>query len=233
MPAVEFCDLHPWDLSYHEAIAVQRRLASLVQREGELRDDAVRLVAGVDVAAGRRGGMGVGAVAVLSYPQLEPVETVVSEAPVTVPYIPGLLSFREVPLLREAFRRLRSTPDLLIVDGHGYAHPRRFGLACHLGLLLDLPAIGCGKSRLVGEETPPAGGRGSSTPLVDGGEVIGSVLRTQDGVRPLYVSVGHRLSLKACEMWVLDCARRFRLPEPVRLADQAARAARRAASARL
>jgi deoxyribonuclease V len=228
MRAVDYRDLHPWDLSYREAIAWQRRLASMVVREGDLPEGAVRLVAGADVAAGRAGKVGVAAVVVVSYPELEPVETVVAEAPVTVPYIPGLLSFREAPLLREAFRRLRTTPDLLIVDGQGYAHPRRFGLACHLGLLLDLPAIGCAKSRLCGEASPLGLARGSVAPLVDAGEIIGSLVRTRTGVRPVYVSVGHRLSLQACEAWVLRCARRFRLPEPARLADQAARARKRA-----
>ncbi|HXF51029.1 MAG TPA: deoxyribonuclease V [Dehalococcoidia bacterium] len=221
-------DLHPWDLSYREAIETQRRLAPLVVREGDLPEAAVRLIAGADIAAGRRGGVAVAAVVVVSYPDLEPVETVVVEAPVTTPYIPGLLSFREAPILCEAFRRLRSIPDLLIVDGQGYAHPRRFGLACHLGLLLDLPAIGCAKSRLCGVETPPGPERGSVTPLVDDGEVIGSVVRTQTGVRPVYVSVGHRLSLRACEDWTLRCAPKFRLPEPTRLADHAARERKRA-----
>lgn len=221
-------DLHPWDLSYREAVALQRRLASMVVREGDLPEKAVRLVAGADVAAGRAGRIGVAAVVVVSYPELEPVETVVVEAPVTAPYIPGLLSFREAPVLVEAFRRLRAMPDLLIVDGHGYAHPRRFGLACHLGLLLDLPTIGCAKSRLCGEESPLGAERGSVAALTDAGEVIGSLVRTQTGIRPVYVSVGHRLSLEACEAWVLRCARRFRLPEPTRLADHAARERKRA-----
>lgn len=228
MAPVEFRDLHPWDRSYREAIETQRRLAPLVARQGDLPEQAVRLIAGADIAAGRRGEIAVAAVVVVSYPGLEAVETVVVETPVTTPYIPGLLSFREAPVLREAFRRLRSAPDLLIVDGQGYAHPRRFGLACHLGLLLDLPTIGCAKSRLCGEETPLGHERGSVAPLVDGGEVIGSVVRTRTGVRPVYVSVGHRLDLRACEAWVLRCAPRFRLPEPTRLADQAARARKRA-----
>lgn len=228
MRTMEFRDLHSWDLSYRDAVALQRELASLVVRDGELPEHAVRFIAGADVAAGRAGKIGVAAVVVVSYPELEPVETVVVDARVTVPYIPGLLSFREVPILREAFRRLRTTPDLLIVDGHGYAHPRRFGLACHLGLLLDLPTIGCAKSRLCGVEAPLGPERGSVAPLVDAGEIIGSTVRTRTNVRPVYVSVGHRLSLQACEAWVLRCAPTFRLPEPTRLADQAARARKRA-----
>ncbi len=227
MASVEFRDLHPWDLSYRDAVALQRELATLVVHEGDLPEHAVHLIAGADIAAGRAGKTGVAAVVVVSYPELEPVEIVVADAPVTVPYIPGLLSFREAPILREAFRRLRSTPDLLIVDGQGYAHPRRFGLACHLGLLLDLPTIGCAKSRLCGVEAPLGPERGSVAPLVDAGEIIGSTVRTQTNVRPVYVSVGHRLSLRACEEWVIRCARTFRLPEPTRLADQAARARKR------
>ncbi len=219
---MEFRDLHPWDLSYAEAVGVQRRLAPLVVRDGDLREDDVRLVAGVDVAIDRRERAGVGAIVVLSYPALDVVETVVAEAPLTFPYVPGLLSFRELPVLREALRRLRLAPDLVVVDGQGYAHPRRFGLACHLGLLLDVPAIGCAKSRLCGVEEEPGRQRGSVAALTDGGEVIGSLVRTQDGVRPVYVSAGHRLSLAACEAWTLRLARRYRLPEPTRLADIAA-----------
>jgi deoxyribonuclease V len=217
---VDLLDLHSWAVSPKEAVAIQRELAGRVVRRGRPR--AVRRVAGADIAVDRAAGRARGAVVVLSYPELEPVEVAVAEAPLTFPYVPGLLSFREVPVLREAFRRIRGPIDLLFVDGQGYAHPRRFGLACHLGLLLDVPAIGCAKSRLVGEHGPLGEAAGARADLVDAGEVVGSALRTRAGVRPVYVSVGHRISQKEAEAWVLRCCRRYRLPEPARLADQAA-----------
>jgi len=177
----------------------------------------------VDISVDREAGRGTGAVVVLSYPELEVVEVAVAEAPLTFPYVPGLLSFREVPVLREAFRRVAGPLDLLLVDGQGYAHPRRFGLACQLGLLLDVPAIGCAKSRLLGEPRGAlAPAAGSRVDLVDKGEVIGSVLRTRAGVRPLFVSAGHRIGLAEAVAWTLRCCKGYRLPEPARLADQAA-----------
>ena len=217
---MDLLDLHPWDVSPKQAVAIQRGLASKVVCKGGPRD--VRRVAGVDIAVDSRRGVGTGAVVVLSYPELDVVEVAVAEAPLTFPYVPGLLSFREVPVLREAFRKLRGPFDLLLVDGQGYAHPRRFGLACHLGLLLDVPAIGCAKSRLLGEHTEPDRAAGSRSDLVDKGEVIGSVLRTRDGVKPLFVSSGHRIGLAEAEAWVLRCCRGLRLPEPTRLAHHAA-----------
>jgi deoxyribonuclease V len=142
--------------------------------------------------------------------------------------VPGLLSFREAPAVLAALRRLRTVPDALICDGQGLAHPRRFGLACHVGLIADLPAVGCGKSRLCGEHREPGRRRGSRARLVHDGEVVGTVLRTRVGVKPVYVSVGHRIDLPAAERLVLDCAVRFRLPEPTRLADALVGAAKRA-----
>ncbi|MCH7837305.1 MAG: deoxyribonuclease V [Chloroflexi bacterium] len=221
---MELRDLHPWDVSPREAIAIQRRLAAQVVREGEPRD--VRRIAGVDIAIDRARGRGIGAVVVLSYPELEVVEVAVEETPLTFPYIPGLLSFREAPVLAAAFARIAGPIDLLLVDGQGLAHPRRFGLACHLGLLLDLPAIGCAKSRLVGEHATPGEAVGSRADLIDSrgasGELIGSVLRTRAGVKPLFVSLGHRIGLAQAEAWVLRCGGGYRLPQPTRLADQAA-----------
>ena len=213
-------DLHPWDVSPKEAIAIQKRLAAQVVREDEPID--VRRVAGVDISVDRGRGVGTGAVVVLSYPGLEIAEVAVAQAPLTFPYVPGLLSFREVPVLRAAFERLSGAIDLLLVDGQGLAHPRRFGLACHLGLLLDVPAIGCAKSRLLGEHDAPDEAAGSRTDLLDRGELIGSVLRTRTGVKPLFVSLGHRIGLAAAEEWLLRCCRGYRLPEPTRLAHQAA-----------
>jgi deoxyribonuclease V len=213
-------DLHPWNVTPKEAIAIQRRLADRVVREGDL--GKVRRVAGADIAIDRARKRGTGAVVVLSYPELEVVEVAVEEAPLTFPYVPGLLSFREAPVLREAFRRIAGPIDLLLVDGQGLAHPRRFGLACHLGLLLDVPAIGCAKSRLVGEHAMPDESARSRAGLRDDGEVIGTVLRTRAGVRPLFVSAGHSIGLSEAEEWVLRCCRGYRLPEPTRLAHQAA-----------
>ncbi len=213
-------DLHPWDVSPKEAVAIQRRLAPQVVREGDLKN--IRRIAGVDIALDRARGVGIGAVVVLSYPGLEPVEAAVEEAPLTFPYVPGLLSFREVPVLRAAFARIDGPIDLLLVDGQGLAHPRRFGLACHLGLLLDVPAVGCAKSRLLGEHDMPQDAAGSRSDLVDRGEVIGSVLRTRANVKPLFVSIGHCIGLAQADAWVLRCGRGYRLPEPTRLAHQAA-----------
>ena len=219
--------LHPWDLSPSDAMGLQRELASQVVRSGVLEERDVRLVAGGDVAFDRPNRRGVASVIVLAYPSLEVVERVTREAAVTFPYVPGLLSFRETPVLLPAFERLEHRPDLLMVDGHGYAHPRRFGFACHLGMLLDLPTIGVAKSRLIGLPGTVAGPRGSRADLVDDGEVIGSLLRTRQGVRSIFVSVGHRISLEDAERWVLHCAPTHRLPEPTRLADLFAGEAKR------
>lgn len=184
----------------------------------------MRFVAGVDISVGARGSnRGRAAVVVLAYPSLETVEQAVEHAPVTFPYVPGLLSFRELPLILPAFARLRTRPDLVVVDGQGIAHPRRFGIAAHLGLLLDLPAIGCAKSRLTGVPAAPlAEERGARVPLLDRGEVVGYLLRSRERVKPLWVSAGHRIGNEAAADWVLRLCTRYRLPEPTRLAHQAA-----------
>ncbi len=214
--------LHEWDVTPAEAIALQKELAPRVVREGDPGD--VRIVAAADLAfVGRRWprqpARGRAAVVLMRYPELDVIEEQVVEGDVSFPYIPGLLSFREAPLLARAFERVNGTPDLLLVDGQGYAHPRRFGIASHLGLIAGLPTIGCAKSRLCGEHAEPAQTRGARAELRDGGEVIGTVLRTRDGVKPLYVSVGHKIGLEAAADWVLRLAPRFRLPEPIRVAD--------------
>jgi deoxyribonuclease V len=189
-------------------------------------------VAGVDVAYDREGKRATAAVAVLRADDLSVVETRALETAVRFPYIPGLLSFRELPAICALLQHVTVVPDLLICDGQGIAHPRRFGLACHLGVMFDLPAIGCAKTPLLGAGREPgmAPGmaRGDSTALLEQGETVGCALRTRSGVRPVYVSPGHRISVAgACE-WVLKLAPRFRLPEPLRLADQAARRAQSA-----
>ena len=167
----------------------------------------------------------------LDYPGLVPVERVLVERPVAFPYVPGLLSFREVPALLEALDRLHARPDLILCDGHGYAHPRRFGLACHLGLWLDVPAIGVAKSRLTGRHEEPGPAKGDLAWLRAGSgarpsERIGAVLRTRERVKPVYVSAGHRVSLRTAVALTLACTARYRLPEPTRLADKLSKTAR-------
>ena len=201
-----------------EAMALQERWRGKVVRRRTFGQP--RVVAGVDV--GVRDDRARAAVCLLSYPALEPLETATAERPVRFPYVPGLLGFREVPCIVEAFEQLGRRPDFALVDGHGLAHPRRFGVATHLGVELDLPTIGCGKSLLVGLHREPGMRRGACTRLVHGGEVIGKVLRTRDGVRPVFVSIGHRVDLDSAVRLVLRCTPRYRLPEPIRAADRAA-----------
>ena len=214
---------HRWDLSPDEARALQRELAGRVVREDRLGE--IRSVAGLDLGFPRLPSgevVGRAALAVLRLPELELVERRVVDRPVTFPYVPGLLSFRESPIALAAFETLARRPDLLMVDGHGYAHPRRFGIACHLGVLLDLATIGCAKSILVGSAEEPGPERGNWTPLVHRGETIGAALRTRPGTKPVYVSIGHRVSLETAIELSLRCNRGYRLPEPTRLADRAA-----------
>ena len=158
----------------------------------------------------------------LRYPELIVAAGQTAQGTVEFPYVPGLLSFRELPLVLRAFEEMASAPDLVFVDGQGIAHPRRFGIAAHLGLLLDVPTIGCAKSWLIGDHEEPGMEAGSYTPLVDGGETIGAVVRTRSGVKPVYVSIGHKVSLEQAVQWVLACCRGYRLPEPTRMAHQAA-----------
>ena len=204
-------------ISTADARAEQERLRGRVELQNRL--SPIRRVAGVDCAFPDGGKTTRAAVAVLSWPDLRLLEKAVVERPTDFPYIPGLLSFREVPALLEALTRLKTRPDLLLCDGQGYAHPRRFGLACHLGVAANLPSIGVAKSRLIGTHRTPAKSAGSRAPLRDGCEIIGSVLRTKTGVRPLYISCGHRVSLETAVRWVLDCCRGYRLPETTRWAD--------------
>ncbi len=212
--------LHSWDLQPREAAAVQERLRERV-REEALDWDGLRRVAGCDIASD--GETLIAAVVVLDAKTMEIVETAEARYPASFPYVPGLLSFREIPVLLAAFEKIRRRPDALLCDGQGRAHPRRFGLACHLGLVLDLPSVGVAKSRLIGEAEMPALRRGSATPIRHQGELIGRLLRSRDGVRPLYVSVGHRITLDDAVRLVLAMGGGFRLPEPTRLADQRVR----------
>jgi deoxyribonuclease V len=211
---------HPWDVSPKEAAAIQERLSTAVVVEDDL--GRVRTVAGVDIGLREKNTITRAAVVVLSFPELEMVDQAIVNRPTTFPYVPGLLSFREAPAALEALARLPVRPDLLLCDGQGRAHPRRFGLACHLGLLSDIPSIGVAKSRLVGEHQGVAEKRGSRQPLMLEEEVIGTVLRTRTAVKPVYVSIGHRVSLETAVDYVLSCAPKYRLPETTRRAHRLA-----------
>ena len=234
----EAARLHRWDVTPAEARALQEEFRASV----ELRDRVgrIRTVAGADVAfdSGRRGGHGplaIAAVAVFSYPGWEELESAVGWRPLTFPYVPGLLSFREIPAILAALEGVREAPDLIFCDGQGYAHPRRFGLASHLGVLLDLPTIGCAKSRLIGEPAAaggPGARAGAWTPLVDGEERIGAVVRTRTGSPPLYISCGHRVSLERAVELTLEACDGSRVPLPTRRADRLVAQAKREQIAR-
>jgi len=217
---VKIKNLHSWQISIPQALDLQRRLAAQVSRNSEV--IAPHFIAGVDISVGKAQGMATGAIVVLSYPELRVVETKVAQGRLDFPYIPGLLSFRESPLTLAACEGLSITPDLILVDGQGVAHPRRFGLASHLGLFLDMPTIGCAKSLLCGSYEMPGVEPGSYAEIIDGDETIGAALRTRPGVKPVYVSIGHKVDLQTAIHWVLRCCRGYRLPEPTRLAHLAA-----------
>jgi deoxyribonuclease V len=212
--------LHSWQVTTTQALELQLRLASQVSRRNEVLSP--RYIAGVDISVDRERGMGRGAVVVLSYPELEIAEVQTVEDRIDFPYVPGLLSFREAPITLAACEKLEIAPDLILVDGQGIAHPRRLGLASHLGLFLDTPTIGCAKSRLCGSHFAPGQEAGSHAELLDKEEVIGAALRTKDGVNPIYVSIGHKVDLESAIHWAIQCCRGYRLPEPTRLAHLAA-----------
>lgn len=206
---------YSWPTTLDEAQTIQEQLRSQIIAEDRLGD--VRTVAGVD--AGYEGDLARAAVVVLAFPSLEPLDYVVTRRPAPFPYIPGFLSFREAPAVLAALEELRIRPDLLICDGQGIAHPRRLGIASHVGLLADIPSIGCAKSLLIGRHPPLPEEAGASVPLTDRGEQIGVVLRSRTGVKPLYISVGHRVSLASAVGYVRACLTRYRLPETTRAAD--------------
>jgi deoxyribonuclease V len=212
--------LHDWEVSVAQAREIQLSLAKKVVTEDGVVNP--RIIAGIDISAPDAQGVARGAVVVLRYPEFSMVEVKFVEGKITFPYIPGLLSFRESPLILAACEKLTNTPDLVLIDGQGIAHPRRFGLASHVGLLLDLPTIGCAKSILCGQHEPAGEKAGSHAELFDNGELIGAALRTKSGVKPIYVSVGHKIDLASALQWVMKCCRGYRLPEPTRLAHLAA-----------
>ena len=212
--------LHSWDLTPKEAVQLQKRLCPRVRTDLRLRDPAT--IAGVDVGYSRALGLSVATVAVLAYPSLDLVESAVATTPTPFPYVPGLLSFRELPPILRALDQLSATPDMILVDGHGRAHPRRFGIACHLGLWLRIPTIGVAKTRLCGEYEEPGLTKGSLAPLVDGTELLGMVVRTRTRVRPVFVSVGYGIPVEDCVIRTLAATPRYRLPEPIRQAHNLA-----------
>lgn len=212
--------LHSWRLSVAQAKQIQQRLSNQVlQKSGTINP---RFIAGVDISAPDNKGLARAAAVILNYPELKMIEVKIVENKLTFPYIPGLLSFRESPLILAACQMLSSDPDIILVDGQGIAHPRRFGIASHLGLLLNMPTIGCAKSRLCGKHEQPTNEAGAYAELIDNKEVIGAALRTKVGVNPIYVSIGHKFDLPSAIHWVIKFCRNYRLPEPCRLAHLAA-----------
>ena len=211
---------HEWVLTAEQATTIQQQLRADVIT----RDDfgTVEYVAGIDVGFEDEGATTRAAVAVLKYPELVLCDQAIARRPTTFPYIPGFLSFREVPAVLDALEQIKTLPDLLLCDGQGLAHPRRFGIACHLGLLMNLPAIGVAKSLLVGKYEEVPDDRGARVPLIHKGETIGAVLRTRPGTKPLYISLGHRISLDTAIAYVMGCTTKYRLPETTRHAHKLA-----------
>jgi deoxyribonuclease V len=218
-------ELHSLDLSPGEARRLQGELASRVERGPPLDFGGVRRVAGADVSTEE--DRAYATVAVLDFPGLSVLEVRGFEAPLVFPYVPGLLAFREIPSVVGALEKVQTPVDAVILDAQGLAHPRRMGLASHLGLFLDVPTVGCAKSRLVGEYEEPGAEKGSATDLVHRGEVVGKVVRSREGVSPVFVSVGNRIDLKSAVQLVLACCTRYRLPETTRQAHNAANRLRR------
>ena len=211
---------HEWVLTAEAAIEIQQTLRTeVITRD---RFGVVNYVAGVDVGFEAEGTITRAAVAVLSYPELQLCDQAIARRPTTFPYIPGFLSFREVPAVLDALEKVKIVPDLLLCDGQGIAHPRRFGIACHLGVLTHLPAIGVAKSRLIGKHSEVSEKRGTWEPLYDRGEAIGAVLKTRPNTNPLYISLGHRISLETAIAYVMGCTTKYRLPETTRFAHKLA-----------
>lgn len=211
---------HGWDVTPEEAIVLQRQLRKEVIAEDQL--GTVRLVAGVDVGFEENNTVTRAAVAVLRFPDLTLHEQSIARLPTTFPYVPGLLSFRETPAVLKALGQLSELPDLLLCDGQGLAHPRRFGIACHLGVLTGIPSIGVAKSRLTGTHQELPDERGAWQPLIDRKEIVGAALRTRPSTKPLFISLGHRISLETALRYVMDCTTRYRLPETTRWAHNLA-----------
>jgi deoxyribonuclease V len=215
-----------WNLTPRQAIRLQEKLRDRVALENS-GGSHIRTVAGADLAFDPATNAAFAGVIVYRFPQMDEIERRFARRRLRFPYIPGLLSFREIPVLTAAFDKLHSDPELLLIDGHGRAHPRLFGIACHVGVLFDKPTIGCGKSLLVGEHEEPKAAAGSTAPLFFHGQQVGTVLRTRTGVKPLYVTVGHRVSLELAVRLVMRCVDGYRIPKPTREADHYVRHLRR------
>ncbi len=211
---------HSWNLSPSEAVALQNSLRRQVVDRNCYPE--LQRIAGVDVGFEAKGSITRAAIVVLSYPRLQPLEQSIARLPTSFPYIPGLLSFREVPAILQALSKLRQPPDIFLCDGQGMAHPRRFGLACHLGVYTDIPCVGVAKTRLIGNHAAVPAEKGGWVPLIDKDETIGAVLRTRTGVKPLYISIGHKVSLERSIELVLACTTRYKLPETTRAAHRLA-----------
>lgn len=220
---------HAWQLTLKEAIGVQRELAPRVITT--VSRGVFRLAAGVDASFSADGMRCVAGVVLWDIDKQAERESHTASCPLTFPYVPGLLSFREAPAILAVLRKMRQPPDVILCDGQGLAHPRRLGIASHIGVLLDRPTIGCAKSRLVGEHREPGAKRGAAVRLLDRGKIIGCVLRTRDNVKPLYISIGHRMDLRTARSLVLRCGGGYRLPEPTRRADRLVSLARRTETA--
>ena len=214
---MKFKNLHPWDVDYKTAVAIQADLRGKLVLSDDGPGD-IRIVAGADISCTKGDDRVYAAVVLLDAATLEVVEEARYSCRISFPYIPGLLSFREGPPMLRAFEKLRRRPDMVLFDGQGIAHPRGFGLAAHMGLILDLPSVGCAKTRLIGTFEEPGARRGQCSPLMRDGKQIGSVVRTKDRVKPVFISQGHRVSLERAVEIVLQCARRYRIPEPIRRA---------------
>jgi deoxyribonuclease V len=212
---------HSWKLSVPEAIELQKELAAEVSPRDDLKEP-IKYVAGIDLGYEEATNTSRAVVVVLKFPELELVEQSEAILPIQFPYVPGLLSFRETPVALAALENLKQFPDLILCDGQGLAHPRRFGIACHIGILADVPTIGVAKSVLVGKYENLGEERGSTAPMIHRKEQVGVALRTRDKVQPVYVSVGHKISLPTAIDYVLRCAPKYRLPETTRLADKLA-----------
>lgn len=225
MPPMKIHDLHSWDLLPTEAVSLQRSLTDKVDARTPLGD--FELLAGADVSYARFSNVFYAGVVVVRVADGAVVERQSAVRRTPFPYVPGLLSFREAPALLEALSKIRTEPDAILFDGQGFAHPRRFGLACHVGLWLDRPTLGCAKSLLIGAYREPGKKAGSITPLKDDKDIIGSVVRTKHGIKPVYVSVGHRIDLPSAVRVVLASCRGYRIPEPTRQAHLYVNALRR------
>jgi len=213
--------LHDWNLKPAEAVQLQKQLAFEIVAYDDFQK-SIKTVAGIDLGYDAKNDTSRAVVVVLSFPELELLETAEALLPIQFPYVPGLLSFRETPVAVKALEKLTITPDVILYDGQGLAHPRRFGIACHIGLIADVPTIGAAKSVLVGKFENLGETRGSVAPLVHRNEQVGVALRTKDKVQPVFVSVGHRIGLESATEIVLRCAPKYRLPETTRLADKLA-----------